>query len=86
MYKNNEINDCLLNIYDNEFISFDITNNIVNCNSNHYKHLSFIAYICENNHENNFHTSITDIGIEKNQIYSSCIYNNIDDKRHNLIL
>lgn len=54
---------------------------MINCNFDYYKCLSYIADICENNHENDFYSAIAKTKIEKNHIYSSCIYRNIDNKR-----
>lgn len=51
---------------------------MVNCN---FDYLSYTADICENNHENDFYSTIAKIKIEKNHIYSSCIYSDIDNKK-----
>lgn len=73
LYKDIEINYQLLNIWINKFISFYITNNIVNYNFNHYKCLSYIANICENNHKYNFYAAIADTKIKKTT-YIAAIY------------
>lgn len=86
MYKDIEINHYLLNTEDDKFISSDITNKIINCNFDHYKHLSYTTNIYKNNPKNNFHTAIADIEIEKDYIYKSYIYNYIDNEKQNLIL
>ena len=36
--------------------------------------------------ENNLNTIIANTKIEWGQLYSSCVYNNIDNRRQNLIL
>lgn len=86
LYKNIEINYCLFNAWDNKFIPSNIISNIVNCNFNYYKYLGYIANICKNNYKNNYYTGITDTNIQKNHLYSSCIYININDRKQNLIL
>lgn len=86
MYKDIEINYRLFNIWDDEFKLRDITNNIVNCDFNHYKCLGYTADICEDNHENNLHTPITDTGIEEDYIHSSSVYSDIDNKTQNSTL
>lgn len=81
MYKNIEINHHLFNIWDNEFIYSDITNIIVNCNFNYYKHLNYIANICKNNYKNNLYSVIVDIKIKRNYINSGYEYSTIDDEK-----
>lgn len=48
--------------------------------------MGYIDNIYKNNYENNFYITIVDTKIKKNYIYSSCIYNNINYRRQNLIL
>lgn len=76
-----EINDCLFSIWDDKFISFDITNNLVNCNPKHYERLGYAANLCEDHFENDFHAAIVDTGSERDYIYSGYIYSDIDDGR-----
>lgn len=75
------MNYCLLNTYDNKFILSNIINNIINYNFNHNKYLDYIADIQKDDHENDFYTIIIDKKIEKDHIYSSCIYSNINNKK-----
>lgn len=66
-------------MWDNKFIFFGITNNIVNYNFNHYKYLNYIANISENNHKINFYAIIIDTKIKENHIYNGYIYSNINN-------
>lgn len=85
-YKNIAINYHLFDIWDNKFISFGITNNIVNCNFDYYKHLGYIANIYKNNHEKYLYATIVDKKINKNYIHSDYIYSDINYGRQNLTL
>lgn len=58
---------------------FGIFNNIVNYDSNYYKRSNYIDNIYKNNHENNLYTSLPDIGIEKDYVYSRCIFSDINN-------
>lgn len=86
LYKNIKINYCLLNTWDDEFITFGITNNIANYNFNHNKCLGYTANFCKNNHKNNLYVAIVEKRIEEDHIHSGYIYSNIDDRKKNLIL
>lgn len=86
LYKAIEINHYLLDIQNDEFVHSSITNNVVNCNLKHYKRLGYIIDLCKGNYENDFYAAITNTEIKKDHIYSSCIYNDIDNRRQNLIL
>lgn len=83
LYKDIKINYCFLNTWNDKFIPCNITNNIVNCNFNYCKCLSYTANICKNNYENNFYTIIADIRIEKDYIYNNCVYSDINNKKQN---
>lgn len=86
LYKAIEINYCLFDIWDDEFISLSITNNVANYNPKHYKRLGYVANLCEDNYKNDFYTAITDTKIEGDHIHSSCVYGDIDDEKQNLTL
>lgn len=86
LYKNIEINHHLLNIWNDKFRPSVITNNIVNCNSDHYEHLGYAVNICEDNYKNDLHAAIVDIGIGEDHIYSGCVYSDIDNGKQNLTL
>lgn len=62
-------------------ISSDITNNIINCNFDHYNYLTYAANICKNNHENDFYTAIVDTKIKKDYIYNRYIYSDINNTK-----
>lgn len=81
LYKYIKINYYLLNTYDNKLIFSNIVNNIINYNFNYNKYLDYLADIYKNNHENNFYTIIINKKIEKDHIYSSCIYSDINNKK-----
>lgn len=61
-----------------------ITNNIMNCNSNYYKYLSYTTNVCKDNHENNFYIAIVDKKIEKDFIHNSYISSDINNGRQNV--
>lgn len=86
LYKNIEINYRLLDIQKNKFILFDITINIVYCNPNHYKHISYTVNLYYNNYKNNHDATNTDTSIKKDYIYINYVYSNINNKRQNLTL
>ena len=71
----------MLNTWDDKFIPFGITNNTINFNFDHYERLGYIANICQDNYENNFHLAIVDIRIKRDHIYSGYVYNDIDNGR-----
>lgn len=86
LYGAMKINYHLLDIWDDEFISSSITNNVANYNFKYYKRWGYVADLCKNNNENDSHAAIADTKIEGDHIHSGCIYKNIDDGRQNPIL
>lgn len=66
LYKNIEINYCLLDILKNKFIPFGIIDNMLYFNPYHYKCVSYAINLCDKNDENNLNAAIPDIGIEGN--------------------
>lgn len=81
LYKDIKINYHLLDIKKDKFIYFGIIDCMIYCNCNHYKYADYTADFFNNNYENDFDTIIADINIEKDHIYSSYIYSDINDKR-----
>lgn len=79
--KNIENNYHLLNIQKNKFIPFDIINNMIYYNLNYYKYISYTVDFYYSNNENHLNTTIANINIKKNYIYSSYIYSNIDNRQ-----
>lgn len=86
LYKNIEINYHLLNTWENKFISFGITENMIYCNFNYYKRVSYVVDLCDSNNENNLDVAIADTGIEEDNINSGCVYSNINNLWQNLTL
>lgn len=79
LYKNIEINQRLINIWKDKFISSGIINNMVHCNPDHYKSVGYVVDLYNSNYKNNFDAAIVDTGIEGNNINSGCIYSNINN-------
>lgn len=56
------------------------------CDPNSQEREDYAASLRDNNFENNFDAAIADIKIEADQLYSRCIYNDIDNRRQDSIL
>lgn len=80
LYNNIKIHHCLLDKWEDIFILFDISNKMVYCNSNNYKHMSYIVNFYNDNYKTNFYITTADKNIEKDHIYSGYIHNNIKDR------
>lgn len=76
----------MFNIGENEFIFSGIIDNMVYYNPNNYKRVGYAVNLCDGNYENDFDVAIVDTGIERNNINSGCIYNNINNIQQNLTL
>lgn len=59
---------------------------IVHYNFDQYKQQGYATNFCDNNFKNNFNIGIVNIGIERDQINSSCVYSNINNLKYNLVL
>lgn len=59
---------------------------MIYCNFDQHKREGYATDFCNSNFENNFNAVIAGISIEKDYINSSCIYNNIDNRRQNSTL
>lgn len=84
LYKNIEINHWLLTTWDDKFISSDIIDIIVDCNSDQHKQEGYAIDFCNGNFENNLDTAISYVGIEGDHINFGCVYSNIDNRKPNL--
>lgn len=75
----------MVDILKDEFISSDITDNIIYYNPNYYKYMGYILDYY-NTKKNDLDIAIIDISIEKYHTYNSCIYKNINNWWYNLTL
>lgn len=80
LYKNIEINHCLLNTWEDKFIPFGIIDNIVYCNPDCYKQMDYTVNFYDCNYKND-NAATANISIERNYIYNSYIYSNIDNRQ-----
>lgn len=86
LYKDIKINHCLLETWEDKFISSGIMDSIIYRNSDQYKREDYATDLNDSNFENDFNTAIACTGIEGNHINSGCIYNDIDNQQQNSIL
>ena len=56
------------------------------CNFNSRKQEDYVALLYNNNFKNDFDTAIANTKIQADQLYSRCIYSNINNRKQNLIL
>lgn len=84
--KNIKINHYLLNIRQTKFILFGSTDNKVYCNSDYYKSVDYVIDIDDINYKNDLDTTIANISIKKDHIYSGCIYNIFNNRQQNSTL
>lgn len=83
LYKNIRINHRLLDTWEDQFIPSGITDNMVQCDPDHYKRVSYAIDLCDGNYENDLDAAIADTGIKGDHIHSGCVYSDIDDGRQN---
>lgn len=79
LYKNIQINQRLLETWEDKFISSTITASIVHCNTNQHKRESYATDLNDSNFENYVDTAIAGTDIEVDHINSGCVYSDIDD-------
>ncbi len=83
LYKNIQINYCLLETWEDEFIPSGIMDNIVHCNADQHEREGYATDLNNGNFENDLDAAIAGTGIEEDHINNSDVYSDIDDQRQN---
>ena len=83
LYKNIQINQCLLKTWEDKFIFSDIMDSSVYYNANQHKYKGYVTELNDGNFENNLNTAIASIGKERDHIHTCCIYSDIDNQCQN---
>lgn len=86
LYEDIQINYHLLETWEDKFISSNIMDSIVYCDSDQHKRKNYATDLNDDNFGNDFNTAIASTSIKRNYINSGCVYSNIDNKRQNSTL
>ena len=86
LYKNININQNIINEWNNEFVSFKLIDRIVQCESDSTEKNEYAANLINDNHENDFHHAISEIDVDQSELLSSCVYTDVNDIRNKLIM
>ncbi len=79
LYENIQINHRLVETWEDEFISSNIMDNIVHCNTDQLEREGYATDLNDSNFESDLDAAITGTGIEEDHFNSGCIYNDIND-------
>ena len=86
LYKNININQNMIDEWDNEFVSFELIDRIVQCESDSIEKDEYAANLASDNHENDFHHAISEVDFDQSELLSSCVYTDVNDIRNKFIM
>ena len=86
LYKNININQNMIDEWDNEFVSSELVDRIVQCESDSTEKDEYAANLINDNHENDFHHAISEVDFDQFKLLSSCVYTDVNDIRNKFIM